>query len=79
MQSERGNCTRTYMVMRMHGGGWRVDELVAKIRTLKISSEASGGIFAKVCTSENFPLYGMHGHYLGMDTIWDYGLCSDAT
>ena len=31
-----------------------MDELVAKIRTVKISSEASGGIFAKVCTSENF-------------------------
>ena len=35
-----------------------MDELVAKIRTVKISSEASGGIFTKVCTSENFPLYG---------------------
>ena len=32
--------------------------LVAKVRTAKISSGASGGIFAKVCTCENFPLYG---------------------
>ena len=74
MQSERGNCTHTYMVMCMRGGGWRVDELVAKIRTVKISSEAFGGIFAKVCTSKNFQLYGMHGHYLGMDTIWEWTL-----
>ena len=58
MQSGRGNCTRTYVVMRMRGRGQRVDELVAKIRPVKISSEASGGIFAKVCTSENFLLYG---------------------
>ena len=41
-----------------------MDELVAKIRAVKISYEASGGIFAKVCTSENFPLYvhSMHVH-----------------
>ena len=30
----------------------------AKIETAKISSEESGGIYAKFCTSENFPLYG---------------------
>ena len=35
-----------------------IAELIAKVRTAKISSGASGGIFAKVCTSENFPLYG---------------------
>ena len=28
-----------------------------EIKTTKISSEESGGIFAKFCTSENFPLY----------------------
>ena len=59
MQSGRGNCTHTYVVMHMRGRGRRVDELVAKIRTVKISSGTSGGIFAKVCTSENFPLYGI--------------------
>ena len=32
---------------------------VAKIRTAKISSGASGDIFAKVCTRRNFPLYGI--------------------
>ena len=31
---------------------------VANIRTVKVSSGASGGIFAKVCTCRNFPLYG---------------------
>ena len=29
----------------------------AKIETMKIYSEESGGIFMKFCTSENFPLY----------------------
>ena len=33
-----------------------IAELIAKARTAKISAGASGGIFAKVCTSENFPL-----------------------
>ena len=57
---------RTYVVMhvRMRGRGRRVGvvsiaELVAKVRTVKISSGAAGSIFAKVCTSENFPLYGI--------------------
>ena len=30
---------------------------VTKIRTTKISSGATSGIFAKVCTRRNFPLY----------------------
>ena len=30
-----------------------------EIKNREISSEESGGIFAKFCTSENFPLYGM--------------------
>ena len=29
----------------------------AKIKTTKISSEESGPFSAKICTSENFPLY----------------------
>ena len=31
--------------------------LFGKIRTVKISSGSPGGIFAKVCTRRNFPLY----------------------
>ena len=31
---------------------------VAKIRTVKISSGASSGVFAKVCIRKSFPLYG---------------------
>ena len=42
-----------------HVGVVSIAELIAKVRTAKNSSGASGGIFAKVCTSENFPLYGM--------------------
>ena len=30
----------------------------AKLKTTKISSGASAGISAKICTHENFPLYG---------------------
>ena len=67
MQSGHGNCTRTYVVMRIRGRGQRVDELVTKITTLKISSGTSGGIFAKVCTSENFPLYGTYCIYMFMN------------
>ena len=37
-----------------------IAELVAKIRTVKISYGASGGIFTKVYTSENFPLLYMY-------------------
>ena len=33
-------------------------ELGTKVKNTKISSRASGGIFAKVCTRESFPLYG---------------------
>ena len=69
LQSGRStcNCIRTdvctYMAILMRGRGRHVSvvsiaEFVAKIRTVKISSGASGGIFAKVCTSENFLLYG---------------------
>ena len=32
----------------------------AKIKTTKMSSEGLTGNFAKVCTSENFPLYGIY-------------------
>ena len=31
----------------------------AKIKTARISSEESGRFSVKICTSENFPLYGM--------------------
>ena len=31
----------------------------AKIKTAKTSSEEYGRIFTKICTSENFPLYGI--------------------
>ena len=34
-------------------------ELGAKIKTMKISSGASGGIFTKISTHENFLLYGI--------------------
>ena len=33
-----------------------------KIKTTKISSGGSGGISAKMCTHENFPLYGTCQH-----------------
>ena len=33
-----------------------------KIKTVKISSEESGGIFGRFCTSKNFPLYGTYSH-----------------
>ena len=61
MQSGRGNCTRTYVVMRMRGRGRRVDELFAKIRTVKISSGTSGGIFAEI--SHNTVLHMRHLKY----------------
>ena len=32
----------------------------AKTKTAKISSEESGRFSVKICTSENFPLYGIH-------------------
>ena len=41
---------------RLYGCGFPT-ELGAKVKTTKVSSGASGGILAKVCTSENFPLY----------------------
>ena len=55
-------CTYIVMHTRIHGrsqcvGVVSIAELVMKIRTVKISSGASGSIIAKVCTSENFPLY----------------------
>ena len=34
----------------------------AKIKNAKISSEESARFSAKICTSENFPLYGMSVH-----------------
>ena len=48
---------------------------VAKIRTVKISSGASGGIFTKVCTRRNFPLYSTftrvsNGIYLSLGQGW---------
>ena len=38
-------------------GVW--SERPAKIKTAKISSEEPGRFSAKICTSENFPLYGI--------------------
>ena len=43
------------------GGVVSIAELITKVRTVKISSGTSGGIFTKVCTSENFPLYSRYG------------------
>ena len=34
-------------------------QVYAKVKTVKVSSGASGGVFAKVCTRESFPLYGI--------------------
>ena len=51
-----------YMCMRDMGrcvGVFSLTELGAKIRSMKISSGTSGDILAKICTSENFLLYGM--------------------
>ena len=39
-------------------GVWSERPRSAKIKTAKISSEGSGRFSAKICTSENFPLYG---------------------
>ena len=41
-------------------GVW--SERSAKIKTAKVSSEEPGRFFAKICTSENFPLYSIHCH-----------------
>lgn len=46
----------------------------AKVKTTKISSDASGGIIAKVCTYENSPLYGSYQRLLGN---WPYSTSSD--
>ena len=40
-------------------GVWSECPRSAKIKTAKISSEGSGRFSAKICTSENFPLYGI--------------------
>ena len=40
-------------------GVWPERPPSAKIKTAKISSEESGRFSSKICTSENFPLYGM--------------------
>ena len=39
-------------------GVWPECPASAKIKTAKIFSEESGPFSAKICTSENFPLYG---------------------
>ena len=39
-------------------GVWPESPASAKIKTAKISSEESARFSAKICTSENFPLYG---------------------
>ena len=41
-------------------GVWPERPASAKIKTAKISSEESGRFSAKICTSENFPLYGIY-------------------
>ena len=40
-------------------GVWPECPTSVKIKTAKISSEESGPFSAKICTSENFPLYGI--------------------
>ena len=40
-------------------GVWLVMRMSTKILTTKISSDSPEGYFAKFCTSENIPLYGM--------------------
>ena len=40
-------------------GVWPECPASAKIKTAKISSEESGLFSAKICTGENFPLYGI--------------------
>ena len=71
LPSPRGplSCTHSPATISdvMRGRGQRVGvvsiaDTVAKIRTVKISSGGPGGISAKVCTSENFPLYGICRH-----------------
>ena len=46
-------------------GAVSIAELVAKIRTAKVSSGTTGGVSTKVCTSESFPLYGMRHPLIG--------------
>ena len=36
-------------------------ELGAKVKTIKLFSGVSGGVFTKICTHENFPLYSISG------------------
>ena len=43
-------------------GVWSEGPASAKIKTAKISSEESARFSAKICTSENFPLYGSYRH-----------------
>ena len=35
----------------------------AKVKTVKVSSGALGGVFAKICTRESFPLYGIYMYH----------------
>ena len=37
---------------------WAPRQAHAKVKTVKVSSGASGGVFAKVCTRESFQLFG---------------------
>ena len=45
-------------------GVWPESPASAKIKTAKISSEESARFSAKICTSENFPLYGILPNFL---------------
>ena len=48
----------TYEVWTSTGRGVVSVSRIREIETAKISSEESGRFFGKICTSENFPLYG---------------------
>ena len=41
-----------------------------KIKTTRISSEGSEGISAKICTHENFPLYGSWQNTMSLSEMW---------
>ena len=50
---------RSVSFLRFTCRAWlSTDRGVVKASCIQISSEESGGIFVKFCTSENFPLYG---------------------
>ena len=49
-------------------GVWSERPRSAKIKTAKISSEGSGRFSAKICTSENFPLYGICSIWITRDS-----------